>query len=267
MVRRSMAATLHASQFTSEGLVSAVRAQLDRMLASPVFRRSPRLSRFLRFVVDQYLNGEERLLKEYSIALSVFGKPDTFDPRLDSAVRVAARQLRSKLDHYYGTEGRLDPVLIRFRPGDYTPRIQVRTPSENSGRDLPDVIVVDGDRKTAHMIAECLDPAVCRLAAVTNDSDRALALIERSHPSVVIAGVAVCGGLTGYELMRALRLRREFGVVAVVSGGLGDEAVAEVAACDPDAVVCKPLRSADVETAMRVAALRAGKRTGENSPD
>src|SRR3982751_488898 len=104
-----------------------VRAQLRRMLQCKFFRHSPRLSRFFTFTVEQAVAGCEQRLKEYSIALEVFGKPDTFDPRMDSAVRVAARQLRAKIDLYYLTEGSQDPVLIRYRPGDYIPKFYYRT--------------------------------------------------------------------------------------------------------------------------------------------
>jgi CheY-like chemotaxis protein len=231
------------------------------MMASPIFRRSPRLSRLFRHVVEQSLRGEDYRVKEYSIAVEVFGKPETFDPRIDSVVRVAARQLRAKLEHYYGTEGRLDPILIRFRPGDYTPRIHVRLLDSNTA-DCPatDVLIVDGDRRGAHSVAECLDPAVCRITGVTNDSGRALSLIERSHPAVVVVGVSVCGGLTGCELMRAVRRDHSAGIVAVISAASTAALISDVVACDPDAIVFKPLRTSDVETAVRVAVIRAALR-------
>jgi hypothetical protein len=66
-----------------------VRRQLERMLSSAIFKRSPRLSRLLRHIVEQSLRGEDYRVKEYSIAIEVFGKPETFDPRIDSVVRVA----------------------------------------------------------------------------------------------------------------------------------------------------------------------------------
>jgi len=241
-----------------------VRQQLEHMLASAVFARSPRLSHVFRFVVEKSLGGEAYSIKEYSIAIEVFGKADTFDPRLDSIVRVAARQLRAKLDYYYATEGRLDPVLIRFRPGDYTPRIHVRNlDSKRANLPATDILVVDGDRRGAHAVAESLDPASYRIVGVTNDSDKALSIIDRSSPSVVVAGVSVCGGRTGCELMRAVRHRHTTGVVAVLAAAATGELIAEVVACDPDAVVFKPLRKPDLDTAVRAAVVRAGLRLPE----
>jgi TolB-like protein len=97
----------------------AVRAQLDRVLASPGFANADRLSRFLRFVVERTLEGEGDQLKEYRLGTEVFDRPDDYDPRLDSIVRVEARRLRSKLTEYYDGPGRADPLVIRVDKGSY----------------------------------------------------------------------------------------------------------------------------------------------------
>jgi tetratricopeptide (TPR) repeat protein len=99
----------------------AVRAQLDRILNSRAFARSPRISRFLTFVVEQTLQGQEDKLKEYLLGVEVFGRMESFDPRIDSIVRVEARRLRYKLEKYYETEGRDDAVFIQLRKGCYVP--------------------------------------------------------------------------------------------------------------------------------------------------
>lgn len=65
-------------------------------------------------------------MKEYLVGVEVFNKLETFDPRIDSIVRVEARRLRSKLDRYYQTEGREDPVVIQFRKGSYVPQLLTR---------------------------------------------------------------------------------------------------------------------------------------------
>ena len=51
------------------------------------------------------------------MGVEVFNKMESFDPRIDSIVRVEARRLRSKLERYYQTEGREDGVIIQFRKG------------------------------------------------------------------------------------------------------------------------------------------------------
>jgi DNA-binding NarL/FixJ family response regulator len=119
---------------------------------------------------------------------------------------------------------------------------------------------VDGDRKSAHTIAECLDPSTWRLTTVTNDSDRAIALLERSRATVLVAGISVCGGFTGNELLRALARRPGTGLVTVISSTAAEALLSQVMECAPDAVVVKPLRKSDVETAVRVAEFRASQR-------
>jgi TolB-like protein len=101
----------------------AVRAQLEKILVSPGFVRSKRLGLFLRFTVEQYLEGRQNSLKEYLVGVEVFKKLESFDPRVDSIVRVEARRLRSKLERYYESEGRNDATIIRFRKGSYVPVI------------------------------------------------------------------------------------------------------------------------------------------------
>jgi hypothetical protein len=99
--------------------VGAIRVELERILASEGFARSPRLSRFLRFAVDQAVEGRGDKLKEYVLGLEVFDKDQSFDPRTDTVVRVEARRLRSLLTEYYASRGRTDPLRIEVPKGGY----------------------------------------------------------------------------------------------------------------------------------------------------
>jgi hypothetical protein len=98
-----------------------IRTELESILHSDIFSKSERMRRFLRFVVEQYVTSGEHRLKEYVIALEVFDRPESFDPRSDSIVRVEARRLRSKLDQYYATEGGSSRWRIRMPAGSYVP--------------------------------------------------------------------------------------------------------------------------------------------------
>ena len=72
---------------------AAVRAELHRLLASPEFSKAKRAARFLQFLVERTIEGQGETLKEYVIALEVFDRDQTFDPRIDSLVRVEAARL------------------------------------------------------------------------------------------------------------------------------------------------------------------------------
>src|ERR1044071_8470469 len=99
----------------------AVRAQVEKILASDLLANAENLSRFLRFIVDRTLDGQGEHLKEYRIAVEVFGRAEGFDPKEDTIVRVQARNLRAKLANYYGSVGMKDPVIIELPKGTYAP--------------------------------------------------------------------------------------------------------------------------------------------------
>jgi len=98
-----------------------VRKQLDRILSSAAFVRNERLSRFLRFVVQQALDGKTDEVKESLLGIEVFGRAPGYDTRSDSVVRTEAAKLRVRLTEYYASEGASDPVIIELPKGGYTP--------------------------------------------------------------------------------------------------------------------------------------------------
>lgn len=100
----------------------AVLRQLERVLESPGFARNERLSRFLRFVVEGHLDGNDHELKESVIAIEVFGRGPNFDSRLDPVVRTEAIRLRARLSDYYSKDGKADSIVIELPKGGYRPR-------------------------------------------------------------------------------------------------------------------------------------------------
>jgi len=99
----------------------AARRHLERILSSPGFARNERLSRFLRFVVEQHLEGRDGELKESLIGIEVFGRAPGYDPKRDPIVRTEASRLRSRLSEYYLGEGKADPLVIELPKGGYVP--------------------------------------------------------------------------------------------------------------------------------------------------
>src|SRR5580692_2792639 len=90
---------------TDSVIDDAVRSQLALILAAPQFVKSKQLKLLLEFLVNETLDGRNAKLKEYSIALAVFGRDASFDPTADNIVRVEARRLRTKLEEYYESVG------------------------------------------------------------------------------------------------------------------------------------------------------------------
>jgi hypothetical protein len=122
----AMRTTAHGSPVSH----SEATAQLDRILSHPLFENSDRLSRLLRYLVEQDFASRAGEIKEYAIGLDVFDRDASFDPRQDSVVRANATRLRAKLTQYYEGDGKNDPVTIELRRGTYCPVLLRKLPAE-----------------------------------------------------------------------------------------------------------------------------------------
>ncbi len=105
----------------------AVREQMERILLSPSFRNSKRHSSFLRYIVEEALNGRAAQLKERTVGVQVFGRAPEYDSNLDPVVRVSAGELRKRIAQYYHEPGRDGELRIDLLPGSYVP--EFRSPS------------------------------------------------------------------------------------------------------------------------------------------
>ncbi len=103
------------------------RAELESVLSSTLFVRSPRLSRLLQYLCTKYLDGATEEVKEYQIGVEVLGRPPSFDPAEDAAARVEAHRLRKRLREYYETEGRTHSLRIEVPLGHYAVVFQAMT--------------------------------------------------------------------------------------------------------------------------------------------
>jgi len=99
--------------------IAIVRECLMRMLENTLFSQSERQSRFLEYIVDKTIAGEGSKIKQFAIGIDVFDRDESFDPAIDSIVRVEAGRLRSKLREYYSNAGGSDEVEITLRKGKY----------------------------------------------------------------------------------------------------------------------------------------------------
>ncbi len=100
------------------------RAELQAVLRSPVFARSPALSHLLSYLCEKTFAGETDQIKEYSVALDVFDRQDSFDQDTDSIVRVQANRLRKRLSEYYARDGAAHAIHITIPVGQYVPMFQ-----------------------------------------------------------------------------------------------------------------------------------------------
>jgi hypothetical protein len=98
---------------------AVARAQIERIVASKTFEGSDVHRRLLQYLAEKAIAGEADRLKEYTIGLEAFGKPDSYDPKHDSIVRLQIGRLRQKLAAYYRTEAAGDTVLVEVPKGAF----------------------------------------------------------------------------------------------------------------------------------------------------
>src|SRR4051794_24454421 len=106
----------HAPEYGQE------RLELAAILTSRTLERSSTLIQLLSYLCSKYFEGTADQLKEYTIGVEALGRPQDFDPKKDSIVRVQAHRLREHLTEYYRAEGANHAVHIVIPPRSYTPR-------------------------------------------------------------------------------------------------------------------------------------------------
>jgi hypothetical protein len=107
----------------------------QRIVDSPQFCKSPRLSQFLLYIVAKTLEGRPNEVTEQQIGVHVFGRPHGYRTVDDNIVRNYARQLRKRLTEYFATNGidhdlRLEIPVGSYLPAFATPVLQKPMPAD-----------------------------------------------------------------------------------------------------------------------------------------
>jgi hypothetical protein len=95
-----------------------------RLTTTESFAKASRLSSFLLYIVERFLQGRTEEITEQQIGVHVFGRPSDYNPGEDNIVRQTARQLRQRLALYYQEEGRDEPIQVIVPRGGYIPQFQ-----------------------------------------------------------------------------------------------------------------------------------------------
>jgi len=131
---------------------SAIREQLERVISSAQFVHAESARKLLRFLVEETLGGRAERLKEYTLATEVFGRDASFDPKINPAVRVEASRLRRRLEYFYLTLGRNDPVLIELPRGTYVPAFREHADVLHLGEDIDQLRKAGSDEIPASLL-------------------------------------------------------------------------------------------------------------------
>lgn len=132
---------MHVTPPVTSPTEAQIRRERDRILTSNVFASSQRMRELFDYLVAEARADRAARLKEFAIGIAVFGRDETYDPRIDAVVRVEVGRLRAKLREYYTEDGQQDPVRIEIPKGSYVPTF---TLTDSSATQEPSVGLARG---------------------------------------------------------------------------------------------------------------------------
>src|ERR1700730_4105862 len=109
----------------SEAEREAIRNQMERMLANPLFKNSKRYPNLLRYIVEHTLAGFPAELKERTLGVEVFGRQPDYDTNAHPVVRATAGEIRKRIAQYYHEHGHENEIRIDLLPGSYVPEFEI----------------------------------------------------------------------------------------------------------------------------------------------
>jgi len=121
IIRLTMSHTADAGIFYGEQEKVDIQRQLDRLLSNPHFSHSKRFPSFLRFIIQEEIEGRGDQLKERTLGIEVFGRPAGYDTTSDPIVRVTAAEIRKRIAQYYQESSTPAELRISLPPGSYIP--------------------------------------------------------------------------------------------------------------------------------------------------
>ncbi|MCU1324130.1 MAG: Adenylate cyclase [Acidobacteriaceae bacterium] len=108
------------------------RALVERIVTSPLFNKSGRLSSFLLHVCEFELQGRSNEISEQQIGETIFSRSQNYDPSMDGIVRSHASRLRHRLEQYFTQEGGAETIRLHIPRGAYVPVFGMRTVIDSS---------------------------------------------------------------------------------------------------------------------------------------
>lgn len=161
----------------------AVRQQLKRLLAHPLFTHSKRYPVLLAYTVEQTLLGHAGELKERTIGVEAFGRDPNYDVNLDPVVRTTAAEVRKRLIQYYYSPEHAGELIVEMQVGSYVPAF--REP------------VVRPGAPAANPDGAAAEPVPLQRAAAAPESPSA-----RIRHGIAIAAALAAAVLAGFGLGR-----------------------------------------------------------------
>jgi hypothetical protein len=141
---------------------AAIREQLHRLLAHPLFANSKRYPALLAYTVEQTLLGNGGDLKERSIGIEVFGRTPTYDANADPVVRITAGEVRKRLGLYYYDSSHAGELVIELPVGSYVPVFRHAESAGGASEEALEAVAASigtAEPPVTALVAEVLPPA------------------------------------------------------------------------------------------------------------
>ena len=111
------------------GIAESRRLLVQRVASSACLSKSARLRELFFYLCERVLDEAAGEIHEHEVGHRVFGRPPDYDTTADNIVRVHASMLRKRIDQYFATEGRDEPIVIEIPKGNYAPVFRRRVAS------------------------------------------------------------------------------------------------------------------------------------------
>jgi hypothetical protein len=179
---------------------AAVRQQLERLLATPLFNSSKRYPSFLKFVVSRSLAGQMNQLKERILGIEIFGRPADYDTHTDPIVRVTAAEIRKRIEQYYQDPKHSQEIRLFLPAGSYAP--QFSWPGRPAG-------VSTVTSKEVTLAPTDMSVALPKVLEAVIDVPPRKSLRNRKAVSAAVLGIALLAAATvGWYASRPTALRQ-----------------------------------------------------------
>jgi len=148
-------------------------ALLERIAASAHLKRAARLQELLFYIGKCSIKDGNDKITEQRIGVDVFGRPEGYDTSADNIVRSSVSELRKRIEAYFESEGRDEPLVVEIPRWTYVPVFTLRP-----------------DRK--EISSE--PPVTGALPVITEDNRSALesAHVSRSRGRTLVSWIATC---------------------------------------------------------------------------
>ena len=155
----------------------------EQILQSKALRTSEVHRTLLNYLAEKSLSGEADNLKEYTVGLDVFAKPESYDPRQESVVRMHMARLRQKLAEYRTGARTIQSLWICPRAPSRSPLNRVRLSVHPEAPAEPEIIEIPASSTSKRAL---ILMAVLLLAAVAFASYFGLRLRQVERTTAVL---------------------------------------------------------------------------------